>query len=162
MIVVACVVMAIVAAWVFYKLPHSSPAGHSVSRRHGLPTAPDSYIGLYPDGVLTSYGPVKAFTTATGVKPNMVVYYSGWLEPFQVGFAAGAADHGAVPLVQMNPAGVSLAAIATGQYDTYLSTFAHAVHAYHHPLILSFGHEMNGYWYYWGHTHTSPVVFVAV
>jgi hypothetical protein len=104
---------------------------------------------------------VKAFTTATGVKPNMVVYYSGWLEPFQVGFATAAADHGAVPLVQMNPAGVSLAAIATGKYDTYLSTFAHAVRAYHHPVILSFGHEMNGHWYHWGYTHTSPIVFVA-
>jgi hypothetical protein len=35
------------------------------------------------------------------------------------------------------------------------------VRAYHRPVILSFGHEMNGYWYYWGHRHTSPAVFVA-
>ena len=91
----------------------------------------------------------------------MVVYYSGWLEPFQVGFATTAAHNGAVPLVQMNPTGTSVAAIAAGRYDSYLSAYAEAVRAYHHPVILSFGHEMNGYWYSWGYTHTSPQYFVA-
>ncbi len=33
--------------------------------------------------------------------------------------------------------------------------------AYRHPVILSFGHEMNGYWYSWGYRHTSPAMFVA-
>ena len=32
--------------------------------------------------------------------------------------------------------------------------------AYRRPVILSFGHEMNGYWYTWGNTHTSPADFV--
>ena len=160
-IAVACVAMAIVATFVVYNGPHPAPARHSAPHRHGLPTNPGSYIGLYPHGAPDSYAPVKAFTTATEVKPNVVVYYSGWLEPFQVGFATAAAYHGAVPLVQMNPTGANLAAIAAGQYDSYLSTFAHAIRAYHHPVILSFGHEMNGYWYSWGYTHTSPVVFVA-
>ena len=27
---------------------------------------------------------------------------------------------------------------------------------YGHPVILSFGHEMNGDWYLWGYRHTSP------
>jgi beta-mannanase len=61
----------------------------------------------------------------------------------------------------MNPAGASVAAIAGGRYDTYLSTYADAIHNYRHPVILSFGHEMNGYWYSWGYTHTSPAAFVA-
>ncbi len=72
-----------------------------------------------------------------------------------------AADHGAVPLVQMDPDDVSIAAIASGQYDGYLSSYAEAVRAYGHPVILSFGHEMNGDWYSWGYRHTSPAVFVA-
>lgn len=72
-----------------------------------------------------------------------------------------AAKHGAVPLVQINPYNVSLAAIASGQYDGYLSAYAEAVRAYVHPVILSFGYEMNGNWYPWGYTHTSPAVFVA-
>jgi hypothetical protein len=89
------------------------------------------------------------------------MYYSSWLEPFQAGFAATAAEHGAVPLVQINPLGVSLAAIASGQYDGYLDSYAEAVRSYHHPVIMGFGHEMNGHWYSWGYQHTSPAVFVA-
>ncbi|MBV9206567.1 MAG: hypothetical protein JO037_14520 [Actinobacteria bacterium] len=66
-----------------------------------------------------------------------------------------------MPLVQLDPLRTSVAAIAAGRYDNYLSTYAKAVRAYGHPVILSFGHEMNGYWYSWGYTHTSPSVFVA-
>ena len=91
----------------------------------------------------------------------MITYYSGWLEPFQTSFATTVAEHGAVPLVQINPFGVSLAAIASGQYDSYLTSYAETVRAYRHPVILSFGHEMNGDWYSWGYRHTSPAVFVA-
>jgi mannan endo-1,4-beta-mannosidase len=126
-----------------------------------LSTAPGSYIGLYPEGVPGSYAGVTAFTTATGIRPNLVPYYSGWLEPFQAEFAMTAADNGAVPLVQINPDNASVAAIASGRYDAYLSEYAEAVRAYRHPVIVSFGHEMNGNWYSWGNQHTPPVVFVA-
>ena len=51
--------------------------------------------------------------------------------------------------------------IASGKYDGYLSAYAEAVRAYRHPVILSFGHEMNGNWYSWGYKNTSPAVFVA-
>ena len=89
------------------------------------------------------------------------MYYSGWFVPFQTRFATMAAENGAVPLVQMNPIGVSIPAIAAGKYDGYLSAYAEAVRAYGHPVILSFGHEMNGTWYSWGYGRTSPTAFVA-
>ena len=123
-----------------------------------LSTTPNSYIGVYSRDAFPG---VQAFTAATGVKPRVVVYYSGWLEPFRTGFARTAVGAGQVPLVQINPTGINLTAIAAGQYDSYLSTYAKAVRAYHSPVILSFGHEMNGYWYSWGSTHTSPAAFVA-
>jgi mannan endo-1,4-beta-mannosidase len=126
-----------------------------------LSTRPGSYIGLYREGVPSTYTGVTAFTATTGVRPDVVTYYSGWLEAFQTSFATSVAQHGAVPLVQINPTGVSLAAIASGQYDGYLRTYAEAVRAYRRSVILSFGHEMNGNWYSWGHRHTSPAVFVA-
>ena len=72
-----------------------------------------------------------------------------------------AAKNGAVPLVQMDPDGISVAEIASGRYDGYLSAYAEAVRAYRHPVILSFGHEMNGNWYAWGYRQTSPAAFVA-
>jgi Glycosyl hydrolase family 26 len=126
-----------------------------------LPTTPGSYLGVYTNGAPASYGGVTAFTNATGARPDVLMYYSGWFEAFRAGFATTAANEGAAPLVQMDPTGVSVAAIAAGKYDGYLSSYAEAVRAYGHPVIMSFGHEMNGSWYSWGYRHSSPAAFVA-
>ena len=125
------------------------------------PLAPGSYLGVYEPGVPESYAGVRAFAASTGVRPSAVLYYSGWLEKFQTRFAALAARHDAVPLVQINPEGVSIKAIASGQYDSYLRSYASAVRVFGRHVIISFGHEMNGSWYSWGYRHTSPTVFVA-
>ena len=152
---------AVLLTFMVYRPWHQVQARPSAPQRDGLSTTPNSYIGLYAHGVPISYAPVKAFTVASGIRPGVVVYYSGWPEPFQADFAMTAANKGAVPLVQMNPSGINIGAIAAGRYDRYLSTYAKAVRTYHRSIILSFGHEMNGYWYSWGYRHTSPAVFVA-
>ena len=135
------------------------PAGPSAEA--GLPATPGSYLGLYSPSAPASYTGVTSFASATGVHPKLVVYYSGWYEPFQAGFAAAAAEHGSVPMVQIDPTDVSLTAIAHGQYDSYLTSYARAVRSYNHPVVISFGHEMNAPWYSWGYEHTSPAAFVA-
>jgi mannan endo-1,4-beta-mannosidase len=160
-IVITSALAIIVSAFVVLRSPKQ--AAHP-PQRHGssaLPTTPESYLGVYAPGAPYTYAGVAAFATATGVRPRLVVYYSGWMEPFHTSFAATVADHGAVPLIQMNPTNTSVAAIARGQYDTYLISYAKGVRAYGKPVILGFGHEMNGTWYSWGYTHTSPVTFVA-
>ena len=126
-----------------------------------LPVRPDSYVGVYQSEAPDSYAGVTRFTATTGVKPRLVVYYSGWFEPFKAAFATTVAKHGAVPLIQINPTGINLASITSGKYDGYLSSYAEAVRSYHHPVILGFGHEMNGSWYSWGYRHSSPATFVA-
>lgn len=125
------------------------------------PAPPGSYLGIYEPGVPESYAGVKSFSAATGVKPSVVVYYSGWLEKFQARFASVAARHGAVPLIQINPEGINIRAIASGHYDPYLRSYASAVRTFGRHVIISFGHEMNGSWYSWGYRHTAPTVFVA-
>jgi hypothetical protein len=157
--VVAVIVVAAVAAVVGFRFHHQAVADGPL--RFPLPTAPQSYLGVYADGLPASYAGVKSFGQAAGVTPDVVTYYSGWYEPFNIRLARAAASNGAAPLVQMDPNGVKLAAIAAGQYDAYLSSYAEAVRAYHDPVILSFGHEMNGTWYSWGYRNASPVQFVA-
>lgn len=120
-----------------------------------------SELGIFEPGVPQSYAPVAGFAAASGVRPNLDVYYSSWYQPFQAAFAATAARHGAVALVQISPIGIDVAAIADGTYDSYLRTYAGAVRAYGGRVILSFGHEMNASWYSWGFAHTSPATFVA-
>ncbi|HXZ72785.1 MAG TPA: glycosyl hydrolase [Streptosporangiaceae bacterium] len=159
---VMAVAVVIVLAAVAVALLRHKPAAQAVPPPPGtLPHTPETYLGVYAANVPMSYTGVTQFTTDTGVKPDVVLYYSGWYERFRTPFATAAAAHGAVPLVQMEPRNVSLAAIAEGKYDAYLSQFAVHVKAYGHPVIMSFGHEMNGFWYPWANRHTSPATFVA-
>jgi Glycosyl hydrolase family 26 len=125
------------------------------------PTQPVRYLGVAESDAPYSYAEFDQFAQRIGRQPNLVVYYSRWLDPFQVSFATSAAEHGATTLVQLAPRNVSLASIADGQFDSYLRSYAAAVKVFGRQVILSFGHEMNGPWYSWGYGHTSPKVFVA-
>ena len=154
--VIACALAVLSAGRANQADPPPAP-----SARVGLPETPGSYLGVYSPASPSSYAGVTSFATATGVRPRLVVYYSGWSEPFQADFAATTARHGSVPMVQIDPTDVSLTAIAAGRDDAYLRKYARAVRAYQHPVILSFGHEMNAPWYSWGYLHASPVAFVA-
>jgi mannan endo-1,4-beta-mannosidase len=137
------------------------PAGPTAAGPTAAPHKPKTLLGVYVPGLPQSYAGVRAFTATTGVKPGVVVYYSGWLEPFQAQFAAVAAEHDATPLVHIDPTGVSLTAIASGRYDSYLRSYASAVKAFGGSVIISFAPEMNGYWYSWAYRHSSPAAFVA-
>jgi mannan endo-1,4-beta-mannosidase len=126
-----------------------------------LPTTPQSYLGVFIKGFPTTYQPMTTFSKQTGTHPDIAMYYSGWYVPFPTKFANLAAQNGAAPLVQMDPTNVSIAGIRAGRYDAYLSSYAEAVRAYRHPVIISFGHEMNGSWSTWGYQRTSPTAFVG-
>jgi mannan endo-1,4-beta-mannosidase len=154
----AVVAVAAIAAGVVLYNRSTDPTGPLPVN---LPTTPQSYLGVYSNQFPASYAALTAFGQETGTKPNLAMYYSGWYVPFPTRFADIAASNGVVPLVQMDPDGINIAGIASGQYDAYLSLYAEAVKAYRHPVILSFGHEMNGDWYSWGYRHTAPAVFVA-
>jgi glycosyl hydrolase family 26 len=126
-----------------------------------VPVPASPQVGVYEPGVPDSWAKITEFTTATGVKPRIVVYYSSWKQPFAASFAQTARDHDAYVLVQLEPKGVTLDSIAAGRSDAYLRSYADAVVAFRHPVILSFGHEMNGTWYSWGNGQQSPAAFVA-
>lgn len=124
------------------------------------------YLGVYEPNAPLTYAGVDQFAQDIGTQPNLVSYYSDWLEPFQSGFVTSAANHGALTVVQIDPktvagASVSLSSITNGRYDTYLHSYAAAVKEFGGKVVLSFGHEMNGNWYSWGYQHTSPTVFVS-
>ncbi len=137
---------------------------HETSKPHGpltsLPASAGSYLGVYTKDLPASYSKVSEFRQATGSTPDLVMYYSGWYVPFPAKFATTVADNGAAPLIQMDPDTINVSKIASGGSDAYLSQYAEAVKAYKHPVILSFGHEMNGTWSRWGYTKTPAATFV--
>jgi mannan endo-1,4-beta-mannosidase len=138
--------------------PASSPAGRADG---ALPVKAASYLGVFATGTPGSYQSVAGFTRAAGRQPNLAGYYSGWDEPFKTGFAQQVRQHGATTIIQINPTLASVADIAAGHQDPYLRSFAAAVKAFGHPVVIGFGHEMNANWYSWGYGHALPSTFIA-
>jgi len=126
-----------------------------------VPSPAHPLVGVFEPDAPNSWSDVAEFTTATGVQPRIVLYYSLWNDPFNASYAQEAWAHNAYVLVQLDPSHVSLASIVAGDSDAYLRSYADAVVGFGHPVILSFGHEMNGTWYTWGYGHESPATFVA-
>jgi hypothetical protein len=154
--IIAAVIAAVVAFGV-HDEKTAAPAGPS----QALAAKPDGYLGVYVPSMPATEAGLTAFASKTGTRPNVALYYSGWLEPFQSQFAAAVSAQGAVPLVQIDPTGIALTSITHGAYNNYLASYAQAVRSFGHPVIISFGHEMNGDWYSWGNRKTSPADFVA-
>ena len=67
------------------------------------------------------------------------------------------------PRLGASQSGFSPASIAAGTHDAYVTRWAQAAVAYGQPLLLRFGHEMNGTWYPWapGSRSTSAADYVA-
>ncbi len=146
-------------------LVRPGPAPHSRSAvltgaSCGQPRHPGRYVGVITTGPPGGAG-LASFAHATGVRPSVVAYFVSFGTPWDPAPACRILRTGALPVIQINPRKVSIAAIAAGQQDAYLTRYARGVRAFRSPVAISFGHEMNGYWYSWGYRHTSPAVFVA-
>jgi len=134
----------------------SSPPAHA-----SLPPQLAAYLGTFVAGSPPGYSAVASFGTMAGRQPNLVGYYSGWAQPFDVSFAQMIHRHGVIPFVQIDPTDASLSALAGGTYDDYLRSYADSVRNYQHAVVIGFGHEMNATWYPWGYRHVPAATFVA-
>lgn len=96
----------------------------------------------------------------TGASLQTFTYYRSWADSssFDAEFAARVAATGATPSITWEPwsprAGVEqptyrLRRIADGAFDSYVDRWAAGIRAYGKPVVLRFGHEMNGDWYPW-------------
>lgn len=157
---VVAVVVAVAA--ITYAVIRFAPSPSGPTAAHAtLPTSLASYLGVYEHGTPRAYQLVTDFATVAGREPNLVGYYSGWKQRFATSFAETVRRHGAATILQMDPTGTSISAIAAGDYDAYLRSFADSVRSFGHAVVIGFGHEMNARWYSWGYGHVPPATFVA-
>jgi Glycosyl hydrolase family 26 len=131
--------------------------GCSVSTAPPSSLNPTRYLGV----AAVPVAGLPGFERETGVRPGIVEIYTTFGDPLDSGRLSAIIRYGALPLVQLEPYGVSLAAIAAGRYDAYLSHYAADLSQLGHQVILSFAPEANGTWYTWGCRHTSAAAFVA-
>jgi mannan endo-1,4-beta-mannosidase len=167
----AVVVVALAAVGLSQTTSNGSPSGAATAtltssttktvKTKALPTKAASYLGVHESQFPASYSQTTSFKNAAGRWPNVALYYSGFPEKFQTTFASKARSHGAVTLVDIDPGSVPLKSITDGKYNTFLKQYADEVKSYGHPVMISFGHEMNGTWYKWGSGHVTPATFIA-
>jgi hypothetical protein len=119
------------------------------------------YFGVQVNGAPDNVGPITSISESLSVSPNLVGQYVSWGRPFDTMAATNAENDGALYYAVWEPFTPSVASIADGASDAYITKFARAVHAFGKPIALSFGHEMNGNWYPWGTVDTTAAEFVA-
>ncbi len=116
---------------------------------------PKQYIGIVADDV-------SAFDQGCRCSPNIAAHY------LHIGGSLGINMYetrsilkvGAVPLLELEPYGITMAQIISGAEDPWLRNFAQAVASLHAPVIMSFAPEANGNWYSWGYPYVAPSSFV--
>jgi Glycosyl hydrolase family 26 len=124
-------------------------------------TAPSAAVpaGWINGVALSSLNELQSWEIATGEHPAVIAMFGRFGAPLPVSALRRSLMAEAVPLLQLDPTGISLAAIAHGDYDRQLRAYNAAIGALNDPVFLSFGHEMNGVWYSWGCGKTSPELF---
>ncbi len=157
--------MSVVGAAVSVVLAFSGAAAPAAVRHpappHPPPVPSASYLGVYAAGPPRGYKPIAGFAEAAGRQPNLVGYFSRWAEPFATSYAQTIRKHGAIPLVQIDPAAASLAAIAAGDDDSYLRAYASSVRRFGDAVVIGFGHDMNAPGHSWGYGYVPARTFIA-
>lgn len=155
----------------------AAPSGSGSPSTHASP-APSATFSAYPHvnrpcegkipepfvGIATNRdfaASVASFGQATGAHLRLVELYDPFPGQFQSAHARQAIALGGLPLIQLNPRSISMARLASGAYDSDIRSYARQVKAFRCYVVLSFGHEMNGWWYPWGLPDTPPAVFKA-
>jgi glycosyl hydrolase family 26 len=104
------------------------------------------------------------FAANAGREPTIVHFGqpAPWSQPFEAEPFERVAAHGAIPFVDMDPDGTTLAEIASGSKDGYLEEWADAARRYGRPFFLRWAWEMNGHWFQWGQeADDDPALYVA-
>lgn len=109
-------------------------------------------------------GTWNVFEGHTG-KPVSIVHF-GQPAPWTQSFAAEPLNltkaRGAIPLMDMGSNGATLAEIASGAQDAFLTSWAKSVKGYEKPFFFRWDWEMNGTWFKWGEeAAANPANYIA-
>jgi mannan endo-1,4-beta-mannosidase len=118
------------------------------------------YLGVAINGAPEDLAPVNDFAAKIGKSPNILEYYAAWGDQYETEWNRNAWRSGALPMMAWEPFKPSVADIANGASDHYIREFAEKVRKLNLPVAISFGHEMNGFWYPWGTEKTKASDFV--
>lgn len=157
-----------------YQAPASSPA-----TKAALMHPARKYFGVAEDGIPGDSALFDRLSSQAGKAPSMVEWFETFDQAFNPTKVEQAWQRGAVPVItwmpahngNRNPADITLAKIAAGEFDPYLLRFAGDLVRTNQPVVIRFAHEMNGNWYPWSAggsarlesagVHNTPAGFIA-
>ena len=129
--------------------PTSAPPVSSARLRFGVST---------PGGPLAA-SELDAVSTLVNESPSVVMWYSDFAQPAPITELNAINARGATSLVTWEPwlwtgngadqPAYSLDRITAGDFDAYIQQWGTALASWGKPVMLRFGHEMNGNWYPW-------------
>jgi hypothetical protein len=119
------------------------------------------YLGVAIDGTPRDMTKIYEFADRIGKQPNLITIYESFTDNFAAAEVRRTYQYGALPIVRWEPFNATLADIAAGKHDRYVTTFATAVRTLNLPIALTFAHEMNGDWYPWSRKTNRPEDYVA-
>lgn len=134
--------------------PSASRSAASSAPPASSPARPRLQIGAVTNNL-------SQFEETDQVYPQINVKYVQWGSAFPSAQIAGNHALSATTMVVLEPSGVSLAAIARGDDDSFLRSWAQSEQELGLPVIISFAPEANGSWYQWGAGHVSPATYRA-
>ena len=128
--------------------PAATPAPGASTLRFGVGT---------PGGPFAS-SELDEVTALAGEAPSVILSYKDFNQAPPIAELDAARTRGAQVLLTWEPwtwgggtaqPAYSLDRITAGDFDPYLRQWGQAIAAWGHPVMLRFGHEMNGNWYPW-------------
>ena len=126
------------------------------------------YWGAFRLGAPYRKGLITSLEREVGSRPAVLMWYQEWdgRPDFPVADATWLVDNGIIPMVTWEPwkppavfgtivndqPRFSLARIADGDWDGYITRYAEEIKRFGGPVMLRPMHEMDGYWYPWSGT----------
>ncbi|TLM85936.1 beta-mannanase [Pseudarthrobacter sp. NamE5] len=141
--------------------PAPAPAPSPAPTTEPAPTAPPAATLRF--GVGTPGGPLAAaeldeVAALAGEAPSIILSYKDFRQAPPLAELDAARARGALTLLTWEPwawgggtdqPAYALDRITAGDFDPYLQQWGQALAGWGHPVMLRFGHEMNGNWYPW-------------
>jgi hypothetical protein len=136
--------------------------GARIVVEHGDSPPPVPKPRAFPHKIvgIVSYN-VPEFDQTCGCSPNVAVHYLHIGGSTDMSLAESILATGAIPMLELEPYGMSLTRITSGREDAWLLAYARAVRNLGSPVIMSFAPEANGNWYSWGYPHVKPDAVVS-
>ncbi|MFG2053008.1 glycoside hydrolase family 26 protein [Micromonospora sp. NPDC048930] len=141
-----------------------------------FPPAGKAFIGVMTEEGPYDFTPVDTFTAAAKHQPQVMLFSAGWADtPFDRALFDRIKDRGMLPMlgwepwdqrvdeasrkqklanrqidkIRSNQPRYRLSAIARGDFDSHLMSWAQGIRSLGYPVAIRFAHEMNGDWYPW-------------